>query len=131
VFKALRYTGFGDADFMLDRKDGQFKFLEINPEVWANLGLAEHAGVDFHGAYRALARGESVPADLTFREGVSFYRVTKRVLSTLKRPWLGVSLVRDFLDSSIHTDWDGADLKPDIHLLMNSVRRRSRALTET
>ena len=130
VFKALRYTGFGDADFVLDRKDGHFKFLEINPEVWANIGLAEYAGVDFHGPYSALARGESVPSDLNFREGVSFYRVTKRVLSTLKRPWLGVNLVRDFLDSSIHTDWDGTDLMPDIHLLMNSVRRRSRALTE-
>ncbi len=33
LFKALRYTGFGDADFVLDRKDGHFKFLEINPEV--------------------------------------------------------------------------------------------------
>jgi len=131
VFKALRYTGFGDADFVLDRKDGQFKFLEINPEVWANLGLAEHAGVDFHGPYRALAHGESVWPDLTFREGVSFYRVSKRVLSTLKRPWLGVSLLRDFLDSSIRTDWDNTDLKPDLHLLINSVRRCSRALTET
>jgi D-aspartate ligase len=129
VFEALRYTGFGDADFVLDSRDGQFKFLEINPEVWANIGLAEYAGVDFHGPYRALARGESVPADLSFREGVSFYRVTKRVLSTLKRPWLGISLVRDFLDGSVHTDWDGTDLKPDIHLLMNSVRRRSRSLT--
>ena len=129
VFEALRYTGFGDADFVLDPRDGQFKFLEINPEVWANIVLAEHAGVDFHGPYRALAQGETVPADLTFREGVSFYRVTKRLLSTLKRPWLGMSFVRDFLDASVYSDWDWTDLKPDIHLLLNSASRRSRVLT--
>lgn len=131
AFEALRYTGFGDADFILDSKDGQFKFLEVNPEVWANIGVAEHAGVDFHGPHRALARGESVPADLKFREGVRFYRVAKRVLSTIKRPWLGMGLVRDFLNASVYSDWDGTDLKPDFHLLMNSLRRRSRALTET
>jgi D-aspartate ligase len=129
VFEALRYTGFGDVDFVLDPRDGQFKFLEINPEVWANIVLAEHAGVDFHGPYRALAQGEFVPPDLTFREGVSFYRVTKRLLSTFKRPWLGLSFVRDFLDASVYTDWDWTDLQPDIHLLINSARRRSRVLT--
>ena len=129
VFEALRYTGFGDADFVLDSRDGQFKFLEINPEVWANIVLAERAGVDFHGPYRALAQGKFVSADLTFREGVSFYRVAKRVLSTFKRPWLGISFFRDFLDTSVHSDWDWADLQPDIHLLVNSVRRRSRLFT--
>jgi D-aspartate ligase len=129
VFEALRYTGFGDADFVLDPRDGQFKFLEVNPEVWANIVLAEHAGVDFHGPYRALSQGDFVPADLTFREGVSFYRVTKRLLSTLKRPWLGMSFVRDFLDASVYTDWDWTDPQPDIHLLINSARRRSRVLT--
>jgi predicted ATP-grasp superfamily ATP-dependent carboligase len=131
VFEALRYTGFGDADFVLDPRDGQFKFLEVNPEVWANIDLAEHAGVDFHGAYRALAQGKFVPADLTFREGVSFYRVTKRVLSTFKRPWLGMSFVRDFLDASVYSDWDWTDLQPDIHLLINSARRRNRVLTRS
>jgi len=128
VFEVLRYTGFGDADFVLDPRDGHFKFLEINPEVWANIVLAEHAGVDFHGPYGALAHGESVPADLTFREGVSFYRVTKRLLSTIKRPWLGMSFARDFLDASVYSDWDWTDLQPDIHLLINSARRRSRVL---
>jgi predicted ATP-grasp superfamily ATP-dependent carboligase len=128
VFEVLRYTGFGDADFVLDPRDGQFKFLEVNPEVWANIVLAEHAGVDFHGPYRALAQGDFVPADLTFREGVSFYRVTKRLLSTLKRPWLGMTFLRDFLDDSVHSDWNWTDLRPDIHLLINSVRRRGRAL---
>lgn len=128
VFEALRYTGFGDADFMFDPKDGQFKFLEINPEVGANIGLAERAGVDFHGPYRALADGEFVPTDLTFREGVSFYRVAKRLLSTFKRPWLGISFVRDFLDASVYSDWDWTDVQPDIHLLINSARRRKRDL---
>jgi D-aspartate ligase len=128
VFEVLRYTGFGDADFVLDSRDGLFKFLEINPEVWVNIVLAERAGVDFHGPYRALAQGEFVPADLTFREGVSFYRVTKRLLSTIKRPWLGISFVRDFLDASVYSDWDWTDLQPDIHLLINSARRRSQVL---
>ena len=129
VFEALRYTGFGDADFMFDPRDGQFKFLEINPEVWANITLAEPAGVDFHGPYRALAQGDPVAADLAFREGVVFYRVTKRLLSTLKRPWLGLALVRDFLNPSVVTDWDWTDLRPELHLLVNSVRRRSQSFT--
>src|SRR5713101_1371759 len=44
IFRALRYTGFGQVQFIRDSRDGRFKFLEINPRVWACIGLAQHAG---------------------------------------------------------------------------------------
>lgn len=46
VFAAFRYTGLGAVDFIRDNHTGEFKFLEINPRIWARVGMAHYAGVD-------------------------------------------------------------------------------------
>jgi predicted ATP-grasp superfamily ATP-dependent carboligase len=50
AFKFLKEIGFygiSEIEFMYDREDDQFKFIEINPRIWMQHRLASELGVDF------------------------------------------------------------------------------------
>ena len=47
LFKKLNYTGIGSAEFKIDKKDGKFKLIEINPRYWQQNYLATYCGVNF------------------------------------------------------------------------------------
>jgi hypothetical protein len=116
AFAALRYTGLGSLDFVHDSRDGSFKFLEINPRVWASIGLARHAGVDLYTPYRALARGERVVPDLRFREGVRYHRLAAE-LRTLRATRRGaLRFVRNCIDPRVASDFELGDLRPHLPL---------------
>jgi hypothetical protein len=112
VFESFRFTGLADADFILDKRDGRFKFLEINPRVWATIGFAQHAGVDLFTPYRDLARGERVEPDLRYREGIEYHRFAGELRLMLRRPRRLFGFVRDCLDPRVFSDFDWKDLGP-------------------
>jgi predicted ATP-grasp superfamily ATP-dependent carboligase len=43
---AIGYYGLCEVEFMYDRRDGRYKFLEVNPRIWGWHGLAIAAGVN-------------------------------------------------------------------------------------
>lgn len=112
VFAALNYTGLGSADFIRDKRTGEFKFLEINPRVWASIGLAHYAGVDVFTPYRALVKGMTVAADLNFREGVEYHWLLGEFRLTAKRPLRIFGLIRDLLDPRSKFDFQWSDPGP-------------------
>ena len=133
VFAALQYTGLGDMDFIRDVRDGQFKFLEINPRVWAGIGFAQYAGVDFYTPYRDLARGVPVRPDLQYREGVRYHRFWGEVRLLLNRPSRIFGFVRDCLDPQVHSDFKWRDLGPHLPSLypVRNLLRRSKPAEAT
>ncbi len=44
--KSVGYSGLGEVEFIKDPRDGQFKFLEVNPRIWGWHTLAIAAGVN-------------------------------------------------------------------------------------
>jgi hypothetical protein len=110
AFAALEYTGLGEADMIRDERDGEFRTLEINPRLWASIGIARHAGVDFYTPYAALARGDRVTVDLSFREGVWYDRCQGELRLLRSRPSRLPGFVKDCLDRNIHHDFEWADL---------------------
>lgn len=42
----IGYSGIAEVEFMLDKRDGRFKLIEVNPRVWGWHSLAIEAGVD-------------------------------------------------------------------------------------
>jgi predicted ATP-grasp superfamily ATP-dependent carboligase len=112
VFAALNYTGFGSADFIRDNRTGEFKFLEINPRVWATIGLAHYAGVDLFTPYRSLVKGMPVAADLNFREGVEYHWLLGEFRFAAKRPLRIFGLFRDLLDPRSKFDFQWSDPGP-------------------
>jgi predicted ATP-grasp superfamily ATP-dependent carboligase len=112
IFGALRYTGLGQVQFIHDSRDGQFKFLEINPRVWGCFGLAQRAGVDLYTPHRALARGERVKADLRFREGVEYHRFSIELRLCTRRPLHLFRFIRDCIDPRVRSDFEWSDPGP-------------------
>lgn len=43
----LSYTGICEIEFLRDKRDNQYKLIEINPRTWLWVGLAKECGVDF------------------------------------------------------------------------------------
>ena len=43
----LGYTGICEIEFLRDKRDNQYKLIEINPRTWLWVGLAKECGVDF------------------------------------------------------------------------------------
>jgi predicted ATP-grasp superfamily ATP-dependent carboligase len=112
AFEALDWTGLAEIDLIRDTRDGQFKFLEINPRVWASIGLARRAGVDLFEPYRRLAAGLDVEADLRYREGVFFHRFSGELHLICKRPLRLFGFLRDCLDPNVYSDFAWHDLGP-------------------
>jgi predicted ATP-grasp superfamily ATP-dependent carboligase len=44
---ALKYSGAVEVEFKFDARDGAYKILDVNPRLWAWIGIGEAAGIDF------------------------------------------------------------------------------------
>lgn len=116
VFEALRYTGLGQVDFILDTRDGVFKFLEINPRCWGSIGLAELAGVDLYTPYLELSKGNIPEPSLHFHEGVWHHHFSRELRLILKKPSRALGFVLDCVDPRVKSDFDWKDLRPHLPL---------------
>jgi len=47
LFKNIRYTGIGSAEFKLEDRDGKLKLIELNPRYWQQNYLSTACGVNF------------------------------------------------------------------------------------
>ncbi len=112
TFAAFRYTGLGHAEFIHDRAEGSFKFIEINPRVWGSIGIAEHAGVDLYSPYQQLIDGQPVSSDLRYREGVVYHRFSAEMQLIVERPLRLAGFIKDALDLRVTSDFSWADLGP-------------------
>lgn len=127
IFEALQYTGLGQVQFIRDSRDGQLRFLEINPRVWGCIGLAQYAGVDLYTPYCALARGERVQADLRFREGVRYHRFSVELRLVTRRPLHFFQFICDSIDPRVHSDFQWSDPGPNLPTLRGLMRLFDRA----
>ena len=77
VLSSLRYRGIFSAEFKHDRRDGQFKLLEINTRAWWQIGIAIDSGVNVVAmAYRD-ALGQPVETLKSCRVGVGWVAVNR------------------------------------------------------
>ncbi len=68
--KPLNYYGVADFDFVIDKRDGKPKFMEINPRFWGSLQAAITAGVDFpYLLYKMVEEGD-VNISYNYKTGV-------------------------------------------------------------
>jgi D-aspartate ligase len=58
--QATGYSGLAELEFKYDRRDGQYKLLDVNARTWAWLSLGAKAGVDFPWLMWNQALGEPI-----------------------------------------------------------------------
>jgi len=70
LMESLGFYGVADIDFLIDKRDGKPRFMEINPRFWGSCQGAIAAGVDFpYLFYRMVTEGD-IDTDLNYRTGV-------------------------------------------------------------
>jgi predicted ATP-grasp superfamily ATP-dependent carboligase len=70
LLRKMGWHGPAMVEFKIDQRDGQPRLMEVNGRFWGSLQLAVDAGMDFPLLLYSHAKGEKVPAQLTYRVGV-------------------------------------------------------------
>jgi len=70
ILEALNWHGVAMVEFRKDKRDGDFKFIEINGRLWGSLALAYYAGVDFPWLLFQLAQGEKIQEKFDYKLGI-------------------------------------------------------------
>jgi predicted ATP-grasp superfamily ATP-dependent carboligase len=88
----LRYTGHASIEFKWDRRDGLYKYIEINPRIPASVALDEASGVPTVWSTYRLALGEDVtPVATRQHDGVVYVKRLEDIANRLRdreRPWV-------------------------------------------
>lgn len=97
ILGLAQYHGMAEAEFKLDPRDGQFKFIEINPRHWDWHRLGTACGVNLTEVlYRDLA-GESVPPAIQSIRTVKWIAEDNFALLGLRMLWRKETTLRDLL----------------------------------
>ena len=113
LFRLLKWNGMINLDF-IKGKDGEFKFLEINPRFPGSLDFAYAVGVDFPSAYLDFAFGKTDARfkGFSYKPGVKFRFVLSEIIYTLRNkknlPALLVNSFNPFLKTDL--PWDDPKL---------------------
>jgi predicted ATP-grasp superfamily ATP-dependent carboligase len=98
LLAAMRYTGLAEVEFKLDRRDGRYKLLEVNPRVWTWHALCGAAGVDFPYLLWRSVHGEPV-SNVHGRSGVRWVRLSTDLAAALGEFRRGRLSIRQYASS--------------------------------
>ena len=72
LLREIRWVGVAQVEFRIDARDGEPKFIEVNPRFWGTLQLAIAAGVDFPYLLWKLCREGDIEPVREYRLGLHF-----------------------------------------------------------
>jgi predicted ATP-grasp superfamily ATP-dependent carboligase len=128
IFESLRWHGLAKLDFKRDRRDGRFKFIELDPRVSASIDITRAAGVDQVAMLCALAEGKQVQPRLEYRAGVRYVWVYPRdVVRQLATPWRIPLSLLGALHPDCHLDLELGDVRCTaraIGMLLRQVKKQ-------
>lgn len=102
LMQALNYTGFSCTEFKLDRRDGQYKLLDINGRHNLSTLLAVRCGINFPWLeYRHHAYGD-IPGQQTFQSGTYWIDMVRDIPYSLKHYNEEQYALRDYLRPYLH-----------------------------
>ena len=96
--KSLDYSGVAEIEFKYDRRDRQYKLLDVNGRFWTWTGLGHLAGVDFPYLAWRQALGRNVSSGRA-ETGVAWMHASRDIAAALKEISRGGLTVGDYLAS--------------------------------
>lgn len=79
--QAINYYGLVELEYKYDKRDGQYKLLDVNARSWGYHSLGQHAGVDFPFLLFADQLGENVQP-CQAQSGIKWVRVTTDIAAS-------------------------------------------------
>lgn len=135
ILKELNWHGVAMVEFRRDRRDGEFKFIEINPRFWGSLALSIFAGIDFPYLLIKLAQGQDLVENFNYKLGIKSrwlfgeFSYLLSVLFRKKVDWRPSRFktcleVLNFFNKNLYDDYfQKDDLKPALTEILFSFNR--------
>jgi predicted ATP-grasp superfamily ATP-dependent carboligase len=97
LLKELKYHGFSEIEWKLDRRDGRYKLIEINARPIFYIGLCVRCGINFpYIQYLDLVRQKKLKID-TYKENIYWIHLYKDLLHTILHHKLEDITFRDYI----------------------------------
>ena len=96
--ESLDYTGIVEVEFKYDRRDRQYKLLDVNGRFWTWNGLGDRAGVDFPYLAWRLGVGQSVSPSRA-STGVAWMHASRDIIAAYQEILRGTLTVGGYLAS--------------------------------
>ena len=80
----IKYSGISEVEFIYDRRDNDFKFIEINGRPWLQIGLANRCGVNLPLLLFKDMIGEQIQPINGFKEDVVWIHFWPDIIMALK-----------------------------------------------
>lgn len=118
LVKALDYTGTCEIEFLLDKRDGKYKLIEINPRTWLWVGLAKACGVDYAKLMYNYLNGIPQEYPKSYQTGIKWINWLTDTVYGMKAIFKGVITIHDYAQSlhgkKVRAIWSWSDLMPGI-----------------
>jgi len=122
LLEGIQWHGVVMAEFKKDRRDGEFKLMEISPRFWDSLDLAISCGVDFPYLAAKMAAGEQLGGYPDYLIGRRFrWLFPEDLMHVLARPSSLGPAIADLFSRTTRSNWSWSDIKPCIFQTLASV----------
>jgi predicted ATP-grasp superfamily ATP-dependent carboligase len=119
IFNALNYTGIGSIEFKKDERDGEFKFIELNPRMWQQNYQATLAGLNFAEYYYKDCVGEKTEFNDKFLEGITYLDTVNDFQSFMRNKKVTNESFFDWTKQVLNADsyafYEAKDIQPILH----------------
>lgn len=116
IFDALGYTGIGSIEFKKDERDGEFKFIELNPRMWQQNYQSALAGLNFAEYYYKDCIGEKIEFNDKFVENITYLDTVNDFQSFMHNKKITNESYFDWLKQVLKADsyafYEAKDIKP-------------------
>jgi predicted ATP-grasp superfamily ATP-dependent carboligase len=114
LLDALEWHGVANIEFKLDKRDNQFKLMEINPKFWASVEVASQSGIDFPYLLCQMANGVQLEYSEEYDRNVKFHWLHREIGHAIRKPSALARIVADTFDPKVRSDIQLNDFAPHI-----------------
>lgn len=135
MLESMEYFGIAELEFVIDKRDGSPRLMEINPRFWGSTQGAISAGVDFPSALYYLMKDGDIPDNQNYVRGIRTrnvifydYRRLYRIIRDKYPLEFKISSVIEFLKfykDDAYFIFDLHDMKPFLSLISHSLYRKA------
>jgi predicted ATP-grasp superfamily ATP-dependent carboligase len=114
LLDALDWHGVAHIEFKLDKRDKQFKLMEINPKFWASVEVASQSGIDFPYLLCKMANGVQLEYSEEYDRNVKFHWLYREIKHAMQKPNAIPRIVADTFNPRVRSDIQLNDFAPHI-----------------
>jgi predicted ATP-grasp superfamily ATP-dependent carboligase len=118
LLSALRWHGVAMVEMKRDKRDGEYKLMEINAKFWGSLDLSIQAGVNFPYLAALMALNGDVDPVMEYDQDTKFrWLFPQDLLHLFARPRSAGQFFADFFDPKMKTNLRLDDFLPTLYLI--------------